>query len=276
MAVKRSGKSYRKLRGPSKRTQIFLTLLLVAAIAAVTYNYRNALQYYLTDSAKIDEEEKLHAIRNFQVLTEHDGMSFGFDVSEYQGEINWLQTDSIEKTFPVDFVFIRATAGRDRPDHKFAENWVAAKKQGLIRGAYHYYRPDENSLEQAALFIKTVRIENGDLPPVLDIEKIPEEQSIDSLKVGLRRWLNKIENHYGVKPIIYTGERYFSDFLEDEFGEDYNFWIANYNFFVEEIDNNWTFWQFTERGRIPGIDGNSDVNIFNGNLRELRKMTVRR
>ncbi len=263
------------MRGPSKRTQVILAALLLVAFVGVGYHYRNALAYYLSFKSEISEEEKLHAIRNFQVLSDHEGMSFGFDVSEYQGEIDWQQTDSIEKTFPVDFVFIRATAGKDKVDSKFAENWERAKKQGLIRGAYHYYRPDENSLEQAELFIKNVRLAKGDLPPVLDIEKIPEEQSIDSLKIGLKRWLDKVEKHYKVRPIIYSGERYYSDFLQDEFGEDYDFWIANYNFFVEDINNDWTFWQFTEKGRVPGIEGNADINIFSGSLRDLRKMTVR-
>jgi lysozyme len=156
----------------------------------------------------------------------------------------------------------------------FAENWIAAKKQGHIRGAYHYYRPDENSLEQAALFIKTVKLEKGDFPPVLDIERIPSSQPIDSLRKGLRRWLNKVEQHYKVKPIIYCGESYYNDFLEEEFGSEFQFWIANYNFFVEQIDPDWHFWQFTEKGEIPGIIGDADVNIFNGSGEDLRELTI--
>src|SRR5690606_29373626 len=194
-------------------------------------HYRTALAYYFSFKSKVAEEDKLHAIRNFQVLSNHQGKSFGFDVSQYQGKINWYQADSIEKTFPIDFVFIRATAGRDKVDNAFHENWQNAAKVGLIRGAYHYYRPDENSIEQAALFISTVTLKKGDLPPVLDIEKIPAEQSIDSLKKGLKRWLTAVEKHYGVKPIIYSGQKYYEDFLRDEFGKDYKFWIANYNFF---------------------------------------------
>ena len=96
---------------------------------------------------------------------------------------------------------------------------------------------------------------------------------MDSLKKGLKRWLNKIEQHYGMKPIIYTGEKYYNQFLEDEFDE-YPFWIANYNFFVEKIDDDWLFWQFTEKATIDGINGTVDVNIFNGNMRELMLMTA--
>lgn len=101
------------------------------------------------------------------------------------------------------------------------------------------------------------------MPPVLDIEKIPRNQSMDSLKTGLKRWLDKVEKHYGVRPIIYSGESFYTDFLETEF-EGYNLWIANYSFFEEEIRKEWLFWQFTDKAELQGIKGNVDVNIYNG------------
>ena len=195
------------------------------------------------------------------------------DVSEYQGKIHWSYVDTLEKKYPLDFVFIRATVGKDRKDLQFNRNWLGAKENKMLRGAYHYYRPNENSLEQAELFIKTVTLRKGDLPPILDIEKLPKNQSLDSLKVGLKRWLKTVELHYGVKPIIYTGEKYYDDFLKDEFSN-YLFWIANYNFYREEIDDDWLFWQFTEKASIPGIKGNVDVNIYNGDLQQLQYITV--
>ena len=145
--------------------------------------------------------------------------------------------------------------------------------QEIIRGAYHYYRPNENSLEQAELFIKTVKLKKGDLPPVLDIEKLPRKQSLENLKVGLKRWLEKVESHYNVKPIIYSGDSYYTDFLEKEF-RDYPFWIANYTQELEDIDNDWRFWQFTENAAVSGIKGNVDLNIFNGGYPELRELTI--
>ena len=125
---------------------------------------------------------------------------------------------------------------------RFKENWKASKERQLIRGAYHYYRPNENSIEQANNFIKNVKLEKGDLPPVLDIEKLPKSQSIDSLKVGLRRWLKKVEKHYKVKPIIYSGESYYNDFLKKEFS-DYPLWIANYNFWRNHLEDDWIYFQ---------------------------------
>ncbi|WP_363269220.1 glycoside hydrolase family 25 protein [Flavobacterium sp.] len=219
------------------------------------------------------EGKRISHVRNFQVLEKHEGKSIGLDVSEYQGKISWSYVDTLEKKYPLHFVFIRATVGKDRKDHRFNRNWLGAKENKMIRGAYHYYRPNENSLEQAALFIETVRLRKGDLPPILDIEKLPENQSLDNMKVGLKRWLKAVELHYGVKPIIYTGEKYYNDFLKDEFSN-YLFWIANYNFYREEIDDDWLFWQFTEKASVPGIQGNVDVNIYNGDVEQLRYITV--
>lgn len=240
----------------------------------IGYHYRTGIAYYLGfKSDKISKMDVFSEARNLRVLEKHEGMTVGIDVSEYQGKIRWSYVDSIEKKYPLHFVFIRATAGNNVVDRRFKRNWEGAKKNKMIRGAYHYYRPNENSLEQAELFIKTVRLQTGDLPPVLDIEKLPKNQSMTNLKKGLRRWLQAVENHYKVKPIIYTGEKYYDDFLKEEFS-DYLFWIANYNFYREEIQEGWLFWQFTERAAVPGITENVDVNIYNGDLQQLQFITV--
>ena len=252
----------------------FFVLLFVGII----YHYRDGLSYYLgfKSDKVLDEDEvdkHLSDVRNIQVLEKHKGKVIGIDVSEFQGRVDWDEVDILEEKYPVQFVFIRATAGNDRVDSKFKRNWEGAKEHKIMRGAYHYYRPNENSIEQANLFIKTVKLMSGDLPPVLDIEKLPKNQPLDSLKKGLKRWLNKVETHYGVRPIIYTGERYYDDFLKEEFSE-YLFWIANYNFYREKIDEDWLFWQFTEKASLPGVKHRVDVNIYNGDLEQLQFITV--
>jgi lysozyme len=273
-------------RKPRKKAAFFSGKLLrysiivffVLLFLGVGYHYRDGFLYYLGfKSYKLRYEQaeakRISDVRNFQVLENHKGKAIGLDVSEYQGEIDWTLVKSIEENYPLEFVLIRATAGNDREDLQFKKNWFGAKNRKMIRGAYHYYRPNENSLEQARIFIKTVQLQKGDLPPVLDIEKLPKEQSLDSLKKGLKRWLKAVEAHYKVKPIIYTGEKYYDDFLKEEFSE-YLFWIANYNFYREKIGEDWLFWQFTEKASVSGIKGNVDVNIFNGDVEQLRFITV--
>lgn len=252
----------------------FLAILFFGTL----YHYRAGLAYYLgfkTDKV-LDEDEvdkHLSDVRNIRVLENHKGKVVGIDVSEFQGKVDWDEVEILDEKYPVQFVFIRATAGNDRVDRQFKKNWEGAKENKIIRGAYHYYRPNENSIEQADLFIKTVKLQKGDLPPVLDIEKLPKNQPLDSLKKGLKRWLAKVEKHYQVRPIIYSGERYYSDFLKEEFSE-YLFWIANYNFYREKIEDDWLFWQFTEKASLPGIKHRVDVNIYNGDIEQLQFITV--
>ncbi len=260
-----------------KLVQIAIVVFSILIFFGIVYHYRNGLAYYFsfkTDKLldKAAREKHISDVRNYQVLEKKGNKATGFDVSEYQEDIEWKEVKTLDDDYELSFVFIRATVGKDRLDKKFNENWRKAKENHFIRGAYHYYRPDENSLEQAELFIKTVQLQKGDLPPVLDIERLSENQSMERLKIGLKRWLTMVEAHYKIKPIIYTGERYYDDFLKKEFS-DYLFWIANYNFYREKMDEDWLFWQFTEKASISGIKGNVDVNIFNGDVEQLRFIT---
>jgi lysozyme len=254
-------------------TKFTLISLIFFSLLFAVYHYKDALLYYFSfKSNHLVQQNKIDGARIHQVLKRHEDLVLGFDVSEYQGKIEWAAIDSMDH-YKLHFVFVRATAGSDRVDSKFKSNWEEAKENSVIRGAYHYYRPNENSIEQAKNFIQTVKLRKGDLPPVLDIEKLPESQSLDSLKLGLQRWLNYVEKHYKVKPIIYSGEKYYQDFLEDEF-DGYTFWIANYNPWKETMDDDWNFWQFTEKGVIDGIPEKVDLNLYNGTPKMLRYLTV--
>jgi lysozyme len=271
-ASRRKGSSVLRKR----LTSIFLGTFSFLFLFSIAYHYRIGLAYYLGfKSTKVfekQEDKRITDVRNFQLLSKYDDKVVGIDVSEYQGVIQWNQVKTVEATFPIGFALIRATAGKDKVDTQFLNNWKNSKQSKLLRGAYHYYRPNENSVAQADLFIKTVKLEIGDLPPVLDIESMPKNQSIDSLKVGLRRWLNKVDAHYNIKPIIYTNQKFYEDFLKDDFSE-FQFWIANYNFFIETMQEDWLFWQFTEKATIDGIDGNVDVNLYNGTPKMLQYLT---
>lgn len=252
-------------------------LLLCAFLVAMGYQYRHGFLYWLgfkTDKrveALSKEERKIENLSIYEIVARHKDKVFGIDVSHYQDKIDWETLKNNNDEFPLGFVFVRATAGKNSVDSQFKNNWKGAKESGYLRGAYHYYRPDENSLKQADNFIKTVKLSKGDLPPVLDIEKIPNGQSLDSLQAGLKRWLDKVERHYGMKPIIYSGESFYTDFLKEEF-EGYDLWVASYSFFEDEINNDWLIWQFTDKGELKGIKGMVDVDIYNGNFTKLKGM----
>jgi lysozyme len=278
MATKR--KIVKGTKNPAKKNKKKFPFLLVfwiffsAFFLLGIFHNRNAIAYYFSfKSHRQGKVDRVAQARIVQILEKHKDYAFGIDVSEYQGKIKWEAIDSIEKKYPIHFVFVRATAGKDKVDTKFETNWNSLSKQKIIRGAYHYYRPNENSIEQATNFIKNVRLKKGDFPPVLDIEQLPKEQSMDSLKKGLQRWLDKVEAHYKVRPILYSGEKYYASFLQKEFKK-YTFWVANYNFWVENIKAEWQFWQFTESAVIKGIPTKVDVNIYNGTPKMLEYLTV--
>jgi lysozyme len=258
------------------RGTFLVSLFFVLLVVLLGYYFRLELAYYFSFKSKNGNSVEAIASEShiFAVLEKHQKKVIGIDVSEYQGNIDWDKVGFVQDSFPIQFVMIRATAGSDKVDAKFAINWEAVKSVNLMRGAYHYYRPNENSIAQAKNFINNVSLKPGDLPPVLDIENLPKKQSLDSLKVGLKRWLNYVENHYKVRPIIYSGQNYYENFLKKDFSE-YQFWIANYNGWIHEIDANWLIWQFTEKAQISGIRGNVDLNIYNGTPKMLQYFTIK-
>lgn len=250
--------------------------MLVFFLGLVAWHYKAGIIYYFRVAASKNKalaKEAKYDVRNIEIMSKHDDKVFGIDVSTYQEDIDWQKVNTINDQFPIDFVFIRATMGEKGVDDKFSRNWSKIHNRAILRGAYHYFRPNENSVKQAKNFIRKVRLNPGDLPPVLDIEEHPKQQSMDSLKVGLKRWLDEVEAHYKVKPILYSGDKFYSDFLEKEFAN-YTLWIANYNFWIENPKDHWAFWQFSEKGTVTGIRGNVDLNIYNGKITELEKLLI--
>lgn len=261
------------------RTLLFWSIVIpcLMVIGIFAWQHRAGLSYLMVKwfekDKMIAEDNSKYDIRNVELMRRHDDKIFGIDISQYQGDISWDEVLTINEEFPVDFIYIRATMGEKAKDSKFKSNWKAVKKRNKLRGAYHYFRPNENSVKQANNFINTVDLEPGDLPPVLDIEEMPRNQSMDSLKTGLKRWLVQVEKHYKIKPVLYSGDKYFADFLEKEFA-DYTLWIANYNFWVEKPKKHWNFWQFSEKGTVKGIRGPVDLNLFSGDIEDLEKLSL--
>jgi len=197
----------------------------------------------------------------------------GIDISHYQGDINWnMLKQTRQGQFPISFIFMKATEGGDYSDDKFVANFDSAKAHGFIRGAYHFYNPKTDANKQADFFINSVKLEPGDLPPVLDIEK--KGKDIKKLQADLKVWLRKVESHYGVKPIIYASYKFKTRYLNDSVFNSYPYWIAHYYVDSVRYDGDWKFWQHTDVGTLPGIDEKVDLNVFNGSLQELKRMQL--
>lgn len=200
----------------------------------------------------------------------------GIDISHHQGKIEWqeLMDNGLIDNHPIRFIMIKATEGATKIDENFEDNFFQAREYGFTRGAYHFYSIHSSAKDQARFFIQNVHLENGDLPPVLDVEHKPKNQSDEDFKLSILEWLRLVEAHYGVKPIIYTYYKFKIKYLSDPVFDQYPYWIAHY--YVEKVEytGEWKFWQHTDVGKLPGIRGYVDFNIYNGSHYDLRKMTI--
>ena len=200
----------------------------------------------------------------------------GIDISHHQGRINWdeLKDRGMIDHFPVRFIMIKATEGATQTDENFHDNFYQAREYGFTRGAYHFYSVHTPARKQAEHYLHEVKLENGDLPPVLDVEHKPKQQTDDEFKASVLEWLDIVERHYKVKPIIYTYYKFKTRYLNDSIFDQYPYWIAHYYVDSVEYQGSWKFWQHTDVGRLPGIKGNVDFNIYNGSYYDLRQMTI--
>lgn len=195
----------------------------------------------------------------------------GIDVSRYQLVIDWHMVAA----GGVDFAFVKASEGGDFRDERFSANWTGLLEAGIHRGAYHYFRPEVSSRRQANNYINAVGpLKRGDLPPVLDVEERGREDHAVFLE-GLRQWLTLVEERYGVKPIIYTGQKFYNRHLAGYF-PDHKIWVARYKNEEPTLADGrqFSFWQYTDKGRIPGISGPVDINVFAGNHLDLALITL--
>ncbi|RZL31013.1 MAG: glycoside hydrolase family 25 protein [Pedobacter sp.] len=200
----------------------------------------------------------------------------GIDVSSYQQKINWAKVDAMDDYgIRVSFAFIKATEGVTLVDSYFQRNWRETKKAGVIRGAYHYFKPKKSGMWQAKFFLQTVKVEAGDLPPVIDIEETGKLDKLH-LQLNLQEYLTEIEKQTKIRPIIYTGYQFFIDNLKGKF-DDYPIWIAHYyqpKLKLEKTD--WDFWQHADNATVDGIRGKVDMNVFNGDEEDLSALLVQK
>ncbi len=198
----------------------------------------------------------------------------GTDVSKYQGDIDWRT----KRRNGINFTFIKATEGGDVFDEYFTRHWNGARRAGIARGAYHFYYFCRPAIEQARWFIRNVPRDASALPPVLDMEWNPHSPTCklrpDALTVRkeMRIFLKAVERRYRKKPIIYTTIDFYRD-NELQKLKGYPFWLRSVagDPYKRYSNQSWLFWQYTGTGEVPGITGDADINVFNGNKKAWRE-----
>ncbi len=218
----------------------------------------------------------LPPVSSFGIIMPKGYSVHGIDISKHQGTIDWDRVSKMKKNdIHISFAFIKATEGITRQDNKFETNWKLSAQHGILRGAYHFYYPSRNADKQADNFIKVVKLSKGDLPPVVDIEH-SNGKSAKKICDDLKVFIERLEKQYDVKPIIYTNINFYNTYLIGRF-DDYPLWIAGYfdhDRFYNEFKTPWILWQHSEKGKVDGIRGNVDFNVFKGSLEKLEKIRI--
>ncbi|WBU55906.1 glycoside hydrolase family 25 protein [Paracoccus sediminicola] len=201
----------------------------------------------------------------------------GIDISRWQGDINWGQV----RGSGVSFAFIKATEGGDHSDPNFQRYWREAAAARIPRGAYHYYYFCRSGAEQARWFIRNVPREAGSLPPVLDIEwtnsrTCPRRPGSAEILREANVFLSILQQHYGQRPVVYTTVDFYRETGIGRLNAE--FWLRSVADHPRNIypGQNWTFWQYSGTGSVPGIRGDADLNAFAGSVGQWRQWLNRR
>jgi len=188
----------------------------------------------------------------------------GIDVSNHQKTIDWT---AVSRDGTVDFAYIKATEGDDYQDAYFKTNWNDATEAGILKGAYHYFTVASSGARQAANFVKTVPVEKDCLPPVVDVEVGGTDPT--AFRRELQDFLDAVETAYQQKPVIYTDYTMYEKYIGGAFDE-YDLWIRAIVVPPSLAhDREWTIWQFCNRGRVDGINGFVDLDVFVGSRDDL-------
>ena len=209
---------------------------------------------------------------------------YGIDISRHQHEkgrrrygINWsnLRITSLGhrhnaegRSFPVSFVYIKSTEGTTIRNRYYLKDYVAARTQGIHVGAYHFFSLKSPALEQAAYFVNHTLIHDDDFPPVLDVEptdaQIKKIGGDEELLRRIRTFLEYVERRTHKRPILYISQSFINRHMKNaaDIKQKYNVWIARYGEFKPDVKL--VYWQLSAEGRVKGITGPVDINVFNG------------
>jgi lysozyme len=186
----------------------------------------------------------------------------GIDVSRYQGTIDWAAVAASG----ISFAFIKATEGGNHRDPRFAENWAGAASANVLRGGYHFFTFCTPGAVQAANLIAVVPVEPTALPPAVDVEfagNCRRWESLETIRRELDVFLALVEGTYGRRPIVYFTRESYERVLDGRLAS-HATWARSLFGRPRARFGAWTFWQYAHNGRVPGIDGLVDLDVFQG------------
>lgn len=223
----------------------------------------------------IGEDPSYRHYKAYNIYVAEKYTIHGIDVSYAQGKIDWQKVKLMEDDgLRISFAFIKATEGKDFTDTFFQRNWREAAKVGLVCGAYHFFRPETNGADQARFFLKTVKLEKGDMPLIVDVENL-DGVTPAQMRNQLNSFIYNVHYLTGIKPIIYSGLSFYQDYLEGYYNG-YTLWIAHYDKPELKLkpESDWWFWQHSDKAKVNGINHAVDFDTFKGDSTAFRELLI--
>jgi lysozyme len=246
-------------------------ILIVLSFTYISASYAQGCIKYLAPKAT-----GIHPLS--AIATRYNGI-YGIDVSHHQGLIDWPKA----KQAGVAFAYVKASEGGRFIDPCFRLNWKATRTAGVVRGAYHFFHANIDATVQAKNFVKQVKplLTGYDLPPALDIEYVPDMNTVDSiaLMAHIKQWLEYVEHELGIRPVIYTSQSFWHDYIgHNPVFTKYPLWLSSavHHPGPPSSWHEWTFWQFTVHGQVPGIIPEVDLSFFGGSKQEFLQLITRK
>jgi len=201
----------------------------------------------------------LNQVEVVDFKTNRNDTLYGVDVSHYQGMINWEKVDT-----NIKFAIIKVSEGINRLDDKFLKNW---ENCNVIKGGYHFFRPQYSGKKQASFFLNNLPINAGDIRPVIDVEYTPYWSLKKKRKYcvnNLIEMIHYLKKETGVLPIIYTSESFWINYVYPNYKDKHDFWIVDYRnkLFQKKTKIDWVIWQYSCKGKVVGIKRLVDKNIM--------------
>lgn len=212
---------------------------------------------------------------------------YGIDLSRHQHEKNnkvyhiyWnklritdlgtLSTKTIKGKvdYPVSFAYVKSTEGCTMLNTYYEADYKAARAHGIRTGSYHFFSTMSPGAAQAAHFLKCSKFNKGDLPPVLDVEptdaQIVAMGGAEVMFRNIRAWMSLVQKRTGKRPILYISQTFANTYmpLAPDLGDNYHIWIARYGEYKPNFKL--AYWQLSPDGKVRGIHGDVDINVFNG------------
>lgn len=200
----------------------------------------------------------------------------GIDVSRHQGLIRW----DLAAADGVSFAFIKASEGGDWRDKRFAENWSGAARAGIPAGPYHFFTFCRDGAAQAENFLGAIAAAAGPmLPPALDLEFVgncSKRPAVETLRDELRDFAGRVERELGTPPVYYVTREFMTAYA-DAMPEGAEYWVRSvFTRPGRTFGRPWLYWQFADHGRVNGVRGPVDLNVFGGSRKDWEGYLARR